>query len=163
TAASAGFVVTLVWARLTKPAPSTLVQVGAHTPDGPGTGSLYVTAVVACLVCALRSLGLLRLRPVVARVFGSHEVTQSHALDPCDNMTDEQLDAELDDLFRREPASVTISIRMPAELLERTKRLAAEGGVPYQTLIKRLVDAGVSRLEQRTKRRAHGEVAGERV
>jgi predicted DNA binding CopG/RHH family protein len=77
---------------------------------------------------------------------------QPHHVDPFDTMTDEQLDTQLDDLFRRDPASVTISIRMPAELLERTKRLATEGGVPCQTLIKRLVDAGVSRLEQRTKR-----------
>ena len=38
------------------------------------------------------------------------------------------------------------------ELLERTKQLAAKGGVPYQALIKRLVDAGVSRLERRPKR-----------
>ncbi len=77
---------------------------------------------------------------------------EPHHYDPYDNMTDEELEAELDELLRREPASVTISIRMPAELLERTKRLAADGGVPYQSLIKRLVDAGVSRLEQRAKR-----------
>ncbi len=75
-----------------------------------------------------------------------------HHLDPYEGMTDEELDAELDELFRREPGSVTISIRMPVDLLERTKRLASEGGVPYQALIKRLVDAGVSRLEQRAKR-----------
>lgn len=67
-------------------------------------------------------------------------------------MTDEELNAELGDLPRREPVSVTISIRMPVELLERTKRLAGESGVPYQSLIKRLVDSGVSRLEQRVKR-----------
>ncbi|HLG71984.1 MAG TPA: CopG family antitoxin [Chloroflexota bacterium] len=72
--------------------------------------------------------------------------------DPFDAMTDDELDAELDELVRREPPSVTISIRMPADLLGRTKRAAAAGGVPYQTLIKRLVDAGVSRLEQRAKR-----------
>lgn len=77
---------------------------------------------------------------------------EPHHFDPYDDMTDEELETELDDLFRREPGSVTISIRMPVELLERTKRLATEGGVPYQALIKRLVDAGVSRLEQRAKR-----------
>src|SRR5437870_5708140 len=71
---------------------------------------------------------------------------ESHHYDPYDNMTDNELDAELDELLRREPPSVTISIRMPAELLERTKKMAAAGGVPYQALIKRLVDAGVSRL-----------------
>ena len=77
---------------------------------------------------------------------------EPHHYDPFDTMTDDELDAELDALLRREPPSVTISIRMPAELLERTKRVAANGGVPYQALIKRLVDAGVSRLEQRAKR-----------
>jgi len=41
---------------------------------------------------------------------------------------------------------------MPLELLERIKRLAAKGGVPYQSLIKRLLDSGVSRFEQRAKR-----------
>ncbi|MHB8621582.1 MAG: CopG family antitoxin [Chloroflexota bacterium] len=74
-----------------------------------------------------------------------------HRYDPYDNMTDEELEAELDELLRREPATVTISIRMPVDLLERTKRLANDGGLPYQSLIKRLVDAGVSRLEQRSK------------
>ena len=77
---------------------------------------------------------------------------EPHQYDPYDNMTDEELDAELDEALRREPPSVTISIRMPVELLERTKRLAAEGGLPYQSLIKRLLDAGTSRLEQRAKR-----------
>ena len=75
-----------------------------------------------------------------------------HHYDPYDNMTDGEVDKELGELLRREPVSVTISIRMPADLLERTKRLAAGGGVPYQSLIKRLVEAGVSRLEQRTRR-----------
>ena len=70
-------------------------------------------------------------------------------VDHYDDMTDQELDTELGELLRREPASVTISIRMPVELLKRTKRLAAAGHVPYQSLIKRLVDAGVSRLEQR--------------
>ena len=77
---------------------------------------------------------------------------QPHHYDPYDQMSDEELDADLGHLLRREPSSVTISIRMPADLLERTKRLAAAGGIPYQALIKRLVDAGVTRLEQRAKR-----------
>jgi len=71
--------------------------------------------------------------------------------DPFDDVSDEDLETALGDLLRREPASVTISIRMPAALLERTKRLAAKSGLPYQSLIKRLVDSGVSRLEQRTR------------
>ncbi|MGH2365859.1 MAG: hypothetical protein ACRDHX_14560 [Chloroflexota bacterium] len=77
---------------------------------------------------------------------------EAHHYDPYDNVSDQELDEELNELLRPEPASVTISIRMPAELLERTKRVATKGRLPYQALIKRLVDAGVSRLEQRTKR-----------
>jgi hypothetical protein len=77
---------------------------------------------------------------------------EPHHYDPYDGMSDEELENELGDNLRREPASVTISIRMPAELLECTKRLAEEGGIPSQALIKRLVDAVVSRLEQRAKR-----------
>jgi predicted DNA binding CopG/RHH family protein len=73
-----------------------------------------------------------------------------HHYDPYDQMSNEELEAALGDVLRRE-TSVTISIRIPAALLERTKRLAAAGGVPYQALIKRLVDAGVSRLEERAK------------
>ena len=71
--------------------------------------------------------------------------------DPFDSMTDDELEAELVELLRPEPPSVTISIRMPAELLERTKRAADTGGLPYQTLIKRLIDAGVSKLEHRKR------------
>jgi hypothetical protein len=86
-----------------------------------------------------------------ANEMGTRFGPQPHHYDPFDQMTDAELEAELDGLLRREPPSVTISIRMPADLLERTKRLAAAGGLPYQALIKRLVDAGVSRLEQRAK------------
>lgn len=77
---------------------------------------------------------------------------EPHHYDPYDQLSNEESDEALGDLFRREPPSVTISIRMPADLLERTKRLATATGLPCQALIKRLLDAGVSRLEQRAKR-----------
>lgn len=80
---------------------------------------------------------------------GKHFGPEAHQYDPFASTSDEELDLDMDELFRRQPASVTISIRMPADLLERTKRMAAEGGVPYQSLIKRLVESGVSRLERR--------------
>ena len=79
---------------------------------------------------------------------------EPHQYDPFDNMTDDEIEAELGELFKRQRASVTISIRMPSDLLDRTKRVAAEGGIAYQTLIKRLVDAGVTRLEHRPKHRS---------
>ena len=68
-------------------------------------------------------------------------------VDPFEGMTDTDLEAELDRMLQRD-TSVTISMRMPSRLLERTKRIAEGGGVPYQTLIKRLVEAGLDRMER---------------
>ena len=68
-------------------------------------------------------------------------------VDPFDGMTDRELEAELERMLQRD-TSVTISMRIPSRLLERTKRIAESGGVPYQTLIKRLVEAGLDRMER---------------
>lgn len=73
---------------------------------------------------------------------------EAELVDPFDEMTDE-IESEVEGVLRREAASVTISIRMPSQLLERTKKVAADGGVPYQSLIKRLVEIGLARLERR--------------
>ena len=74
-------------------------------------------------------------------------------VDPFEGMTDKDLEAELDRMLQRD-TSVTISMRMPSRLLERTKRIAEGGGVPYQTLIKRLVEAGLDRMERGRSGRA---------
>jgi predicted DNA binding CopG/RHH family protein len=66
--------------------------------------------------------------------------------DPYGAMTDEEFEREMTRSLR--PLSTPVSIRIPVDLLERAKRLAARRGIGYQTLIKRLVAAGVDRLER---------------
>ena len=45
-------------------------------------------------------------------------------------------------------ATTKISLRVPNELLGRTKHVAENRGVPYQSLMKALIDQGVRRLER---------------
>ena len=71
--------------------------------------------------------------------------------DPFDGMTDEEFDAHVDELFSERPRTVGVSLRMPPDLLERVKRQATQAGVPYQTFMKSILEAAVSRLERRVK------------
>ncbi|MGH7867074.1 MAG: CopG family antitoxin [Candidatus Dormibacteraceae bacterium] len=66
--------------------------------------------------------------------------------DPYDQMSQEEFEEEMVCSLR--PVSTPISIRIPAGLLNRTKREAERRGVRYQTLINRLIATGVDRLEQ---------------
>ena len=68
-------------------------------------------------------------------------------VDPFDKMSDEEFDAHVDDLFAR-PATVAVSLRMAPDLLRRLKRQASRVGVRYQTFMKGILEAGVSRLER---------------
>jgi predicted DNA binding CopG/RHH family protein len=75
--------------------------------------------------------------------------------DPYDELSDEEFEREI--LRALELSSTKISLRLPNELLERTKRAAARRGVPYQSLMKALIDQGVKRLERRpTEARPEG-------
>jgi len=65
--------------------------------------------------------------------------------DPYDALTDEELEREIMETL--EQSTVKISLRVPKGLLERTKQAASERGIPYQTLIKALLDRGISHLE----------------
>src|SRR6266550_1372463 len=49
-----------------------------------------------------------------------------------DEMSDEEFDAHVDELFADRPAPVAVSLRMPPDLLGRVKREATRAGVPYQ-------------------------------
>lgn len=69
--------------------------------------------------------------------------------DPFDDMSDEEFDAHVDALFSARPRTVGVSLRVPRDLLERLKREAARAGVPYQTFMKSMLEAAVSRLERR--------------
>ena len=67
--------------------------------------------------------------------------------DPYDQLTDEQFEEEV--LEALEQSTTKISLRVPSGLLERTKRVAGDRGVPYQSLMKVLIDQGIKRLERK--------------
>lgn len=69
--------------------------------------------------------------------------------DPFDDMSDEEFDAHVDALLSARPRTVGVSLRVPRDLLERLKREAARAGVPYQTFMKSMLEAALSRLERR--------------
>ena len=69
--------------------------------------------------------------------------------DPFDEMSDEEFDEHIHQLFSERPRTVGVSLRVPPDLLERVKRQAARAGVPYQTFMKGVIEAAVARLEGR--------------
>ncbi len=76
--------------------------------------------------------------------------------DPFEDMSDEEFDEHVDALFSERPRTVAVSLRVPNDLLERLKRQAKRAGVPYQTLMKSVLESAVARLERREPReRAH--------
>ena len=66
--------------------------------------------------------------------------------DPFDELSDEQFEREV--LESLDQATTKISLRVPKDLLSRTKRAAEGRGVPYQSLMKALIDQGIRRLER---------------
>lgn len=66
--------------------------------------------------------------------------------DPFDELTDAEFEREIIDSL--EQATTKISLRVPRKLLERTKEAASRRKVPYQSLMKALIDQGVTRLER---------------
>ena len=74
-------------------------------------------------------------------------------IDPFDQMSDEEFDDHVEKLFNARPSTVAVSLRMAPDLLGRVKRQAARAGVPYQTFMKGLLEAGISRLERGATRK----------
>jgi predicted DNA binding CopG/RHH family protein len=72
--------------------------------------------------------------------------------DPFDELNDAEFEREV--LESLDQATTKISLRVPKDLLGRTKQVAQRRGVPYQSLMKALIDQGVRRLE-RVGSRAH--------
>ncbi len=72
--------------------------------------------------------------------------------DPFDEMTDDELDDHVAKLFTARPSTVAVSLRIAPDLLGRVKRQAARAGLPYQTLMKGLLEAGIGRLERGSSR-----------
>jgi len=66
--------------------------------------------------------------------------------DPFDDLSDEAFEREVLDAL--DQGTTKISLRVPTELLGRTKQAAESRGVPYQSLMKALIDQGVKRLER---------------
>lgn len=71
-------------------------------------------------------------------------------VDPYDAMTDEEFEAYTRRLFG-EPAgaSRSVTLRMPQDLLSRLQRIADSRHVPYQRLMRRMLEESVSALERR--------------
>lgn len=66
--------------------------------------------------------------------------------DPFDKLSDEEFEREVLEALDR--GTTKISLRVPNDLLGRTRQIAERRGVPYQALIKVLIDQGVRRLER---------------
>jgi predicted DNA binding CopG/RHH family protein len=71
--------------------------------------------------------------------------------DPFEELSDEDFEREV--LESLDQSTTKISLRVSKELLGRTKKAAENRGVPYQSLMKALIDQGLKRLER--VRRAH--------
>ena len=69
--------------------------------------------------------------------------------DPYDDWTDDEIDEHFAKLFRHRPGTVAVSLRIAPDLLSRVKRQATRAGVPYQTFMKGVLEAGIARLERR--------------
>ena len=72
--------------------------------------------------------------------------TRSPFHDPFDELSDEEFEDEFLDAL--DQSTIKISLRVPKKLLERTKQAANNRGIPYQSLMKALIDQGVARLEK---------------
>ncbi len=66
--------------------------------------------------------------------------------DPFDALSDEEFEREVLEALDR--GTTKISLRVPNDLLGRTRQVAERRGVPYQALIKVLIDQGLRRLER---------------
>jgi len=70
-------------------------------------------------------------------------------VDPFAEMSDDEFDKHVEGLFTSRAASAAVSLRIAPDLIARVKREALRVGVPYQTLMKSILEAGVAHLERR--------------
>jgi len=64
--------------------------------------------------------------------------------DPYDEMSDREFERHV--LAALDRGTTKISLRMPNDLLGRTRQAAVQRGVPYQSLMKVVLDQGIRRL-----------------
>lgn len=74
------------------------------------------------------------------------EATRNAFDDPFDELSDDEFERQV--LESLDQATTKISLRVPKDLLSRTKHAAEGRGVPYQSLMKALIDQGIRRLER---------------
>jgi predicted DNA binding CopG/RHH family protein len=80
---------------------------------------------------------------VIDKQFGP----EPHQYDPFDGMADKEFEAEMLRAFEAsKQRQKAISIKLPEELLERTRAEAKRQGIPYQTLIKIVLEKSLNRL-----------------
>jgi predicted DNA binding CopG/RHH family protein len=70
--------------------------------------------------------------------------------DPYDEMSDREFERHVLEALDR--GTTKISLRVPKDLLGRTRQAAEQRGVPYQSLMKVLLDQGIRRLEHPSAR-----------
>lgn len=80
------------------------------------------------------------------------KATRKPFSDPFDELNDEEFEREV--LEALDHRTTKISLRVPNDLLCRARQAAGRRGVPYQSLIKVLIDQGVRRLERSPARGA---------
>ena len=84
---------------------------------------------------------------VKKRVIGKQFGPEPHQFDPYDGMTKDEFEAEVLAAFRAaRTRQKAISIKLPEALLERTRAEAKRRGIPYQTLIKIVLEKSLNRL-----------------
>lgn len=75
--------------------------------------------------------------------------------DPFDELSDVEFEREVLEALDR--GTTKISLRVPNDLLGRARQAAERRGVPYQSLIKVLIEKGVRRLERAPARAIKGQ------
>ena len=81
------------------------------------------------------------------RVIGKQFGPEPHQYDPYDGMTDKEFETEMEAAFAAsKQRQKAISIKLPEALLERTRAEAKRQGIPYQTLIKIVLEKSLDRL-----------------
>ncbi len=77
-------------------------------------------------------------------------VSAQHFHDPYDAMSDDEFDAYVGRLFDQPQGPTrSVTVRMPEALLSRLQDMAAQRHMPYQRLMKRMLEESVSGLERR--------------
>ena len=71
--------------------------------------------------------------------------------DPYDGMTREEIDHEVD-RFLESQKTVPVSLRLPRWVIEQAKSEASRRGIPYQRLLRALIEVGLQRALGRPER-----------